>query len=148
MERVFRGFLVHLRTPIMELGVALQRSFSTFPDRQHGAALLLLRVTLSLSLFDWAIRDEAAAADLIALVVNWSVALLAVLVLAGLWTSVAGILISLDQASMAISHHFTLRGHLLLAALALCLAMLGPGAWSVDARRFGRKVFKAGDEGV
>jgi uncharacterized membrane protein YphA (DoxX/SURF4 family) len=31
---------------------------------------------------------------------------------------------------------------LVLAALSLSLAMLGPGAWSLDARRFGRKVFE------
>ncbi|HEX8765158.1 MAG TPA: hypothetical protein VF740_08355 [Candidatus Acidoferrum sp.] len=29
--------------------------------------------------------------------------------------------------------------HLLLAVLGASLAMLGPGAWSVDARLFGRK---------
>jgi uncharacterized membrane protein YphA (DoxX/SURF4 family) len=29
-----------------------------------------------------------------------------------------------------------------LAALSASVAMLGPGAWSVDARRFGRKVFE------
>jgi uncharacterized membrane protein YphA (DoxX/SURF4 family) len=29
--------------------------------------------------------------------------------------------------------------HLLLAALGVSLVMLGPGAWSVDARLFGRK---------
>lgn len=29
--------------------------------------------------------------------------------------------------------------HLLLAALGAGLAMLGPGAWSVDSRLFGRK---------
>jgi uncharacterized membrane protein YphA (DoxX/SURF4 family) len=29
--------------------------------------------------------------------------------------------------------------HLLLAVLAISLAMLGPGAWSIDAQIFGRK---------
>jgi uncharacterized membrane protein YphA (DoxX/SURF4 family) len=29
--------------------------------------------------------------------------------------------------------------HILLGALGIALAMLGPGAWSVDARLFGRK---------
>lgn len=29
--------------------------------------------------------------------------------------------------------------HLLLAALGISLVMLGPGAWSLDARLFGRK---------
>jgi hypothetical protein len=29
--------------------------------------------------------------------------------------------------------------HALLAAIGLCLALLGPGAWSIDARLFGRR---------
>jgi putative oxidoreductase len=33
----------------------------------------------------------------------------------------------------------------LLAALSASVAMLGPGAWSIDGRRFGRKVFDIGD---
>lgn len=31
--------------------------------------------------------------------------------------------------------------HIVLAAVAVSVAMLGPGAWSVDARLFGRKRF-------
>jgi uncharacterized membrane protein YphA (DoxX/SURF4 family) len=31
------------------------------------------------------------------------------------------------------------ESHILLAILAISLAMLGPGAWSVDAQIFGRK---------
>ena len=31
--------------------------------------------------------------------------------------------------------------HIFLAAVAVSVAMLGPGAWSVDARLFGRKRF-------
>jgi len=129
----------------MEMRLALQGRFSTFPDGLPGGGLLLLRVSLSLPMFYWAMGHQVAAPDRLALVLNWAAALFAVLALAGLWTSVTGILISLDQTSIAISHHFTLQGHLLLAALGICLAMLGPGAWSVDARRFGRKVFKAGN---
>jgi hypothetical protein len=31
--------------------------------------------------------------------------------------------------------------HILLAVLTAAVAMLGPGAWSIDARRFGRQRF-------
>ena len=130
------------------MGVTLQRRFSTFPDGLPGAGLLLLRLSLSVPLFYWALSEVLAPPDSVLHVLDWSAALLAVFVVAGLWTSAAAILISLDQASIAISHHFTLQGHLLAAALGICLAMLGPGAWSVDALRFGRKVFKTGDEDV
>jgi uncharacterized membrane protein YphA (DoxX/SURF4 family) len=35
--------------------------------------------------------------------------------------------------------------HLLLGALSAGLAMLGPGAWSIDARLFGRKRIEIAD---
>ena len=62
---------------------------------------------------------------------------LGLLLLAGLWTPVAGTLVAvLEVASL-----FVQRGdpwmHILLATLGAALALLGPGAWSVDARLFG-----------
>jgi putative oxidoreductase len=35
--------------------------------------------------------------------------------------------------------------HIFLAVLAAGVAMLGPGAWSIDARLFGRKRFRMAD---
>ena len=68
------------------------------------------------------------------------------LLLLGLWTPVAGIAVALDELWIAFSPHLSQiyqQGlHLLLAVLAAALAMLGPGAWSVDARLFGRKRFE------
>ena len=59
--------------------------------------------------------------------------------LAGLWTPVAGGV----GAIVAIWGAFWRSGdpwsQILLAILGAGLAMLGPGAWSVDARLFGRK---------
>lgn len=40
---------------------------------------------------------------------------------------------------MAFSRPAAYENHLLLAVLAISLAMLGPGAWSIDALLFGRK---------
>jgi len=55
----------------------------------------------------------------------------------------------LVEAWMAFSPVFANDGErsmrLFLAAAAASVAMLGPGAWSVDARRFGRKVFEIGE---
>jgi uncharacterized membrane protein YphA (DoxX/SURF4 family) len=39
-------------------------------------------------------------------VLDWSAALLALLVIAGLWTPAAATLIAIYQASIAVSHHF------------------------------------------
>jgi putative oxidoreductase len=65
-----------------------------------------------------------------------------VLLLAGLWTPLVGMVLALVEVWIALSHQFAPQGHLLVAALAISLAMLGPGAWSVDARLFGRRVFE------
>ncbi len=64
----------------------------------------------------------------------------------GLYTTVAGVFIFVEQIGMLFFSpgigHSDWWSRLVLAALSLSLAMLGPGAWSLDARRFGRKVFE------
>jgi uncharacterized membrane protein YphA (DoxX/SURF4 family) len=63
----------------------------------------------------------------------------AALLLVGIWTPVAGVLMAVAEFSLAFSDSHDPWIHILLGALGAALAMLGPGAWSVDARRFGRK---------
>jgi uncharacterized membrane protein YphA (DoxX/SURF4 family) len=63
----------------------------------------------------------------------------AALLLVGLWTPVAGMLMGVTELSLAFSHPTDPWIHILLGALGIALAMLGPGAWSMDARLFGRK---------
>jgi putative oxidoreductase len=63
----------------------------------------------------------------------------AALLLIGLWTPVAGVLLALAEIFLAFSHSHDPWIHIVLGALGGALAMLGPGAWSVDARLFGRK---------
>lgn len=87
-------------------------------------------------------------ADAITLTRDWLAAAGGLFVIAGLWTPFVGVFIAVVEAWTAFSEHFTIQGHILVAALGLCLAMLGPGAWSADARLFGRKVFKSGDAGI
>jgi putative oxidoreductase len=72
-----------------------------------------------------------------------------ILLLAGLFTPMAGAVIAIDELAIAFSHNLSqLDGqwiHILLAVLSSGVGMLGPGAWSVDARLFGRKRFDFGD---
>ena len=63
----------------------------------------------------------------------------AVLLLIGLWTPVAGVLIALAELGLALSHPTDPWTYIHIGALGAALAMLGPGGWSVDARLFGRK---------
>jgi putative oxidoreductase len=56
-----------------------------------------------------------------------------------------GTLAALDEGWIAVSLYSLERQdrwiHIFLAILAVSVAMLGPGAWSIDARLFGRKRF-------
>jgi putative oxidoreductase len=58
---------------------------------------------------------------------------------AGLWTPVAGGATAIIGLCGVFSRSGNPWGQLQLAILGAGLAMLGPGAWSVDARLFGRK---------
>jgi putative oxidoreductase len=59
--------------------------------------------------------------------------------LAGLWTPIAATLQVIIEVSIILGQGGGAEMHLLLAALGVSLVMVGPGAWSVDARIFGRK---------
>ena len=66
-----------------------------------------------------------------------------ILLLIGLWTPVVGTLTAIAKLWIAFSRYFSHSGDpwipIMLAALGAALAMVGPGAWSIDARLFGRK---------
>ena len=72
-----------------------------------------------------------------------------VFLLLGLWTPLMGTLIVIDELWVAFSLNSSQPDsrliHILLAVLTAGVAMLGPGAWSIDARLFGRKRFKMAD---
>ena len=61
------------------------------------------------------------------------------LILCGLWTPVAGVLTAVVEAWIVITHPAPQYLAIMSAGLALSLAMIGPGAWSIDARLYGRK---------
>jgi putative oxidoreductase len=63
----------------------------------------------------------------------------AVLLLVGLWTPVAGVLIGVAELALAFLHPTDPWMFIHLGVLGAALAMLGPGGWSVDAHLFGRK---------
>jgi len=65
-----------------------------------------------------------------------------ILLLVGLWTPVAGTMITIVELWMVCSSTGGLGIPIILATLGATLAMIGPGAWSIDAHLFGRKHFE------
>ena len=72
-----------------------------------------------------------------------------IFLIAGLWTPIIGALIALDELWIALTLYSSQPDsrliHIFLAVLTAGVAMLGPGAWSIDARLFGRKRFRMAD---
>jgi uncharacterized membrane protein YphA (DoxX/SURF4 family) len=109
-----------------------------FPSGPAGVALLLLRLSVA-SLIAAMICLNSPVAWL-----SICVAILAVALLFGLYTRFAAALCAALVMLFFLKHH----GHkidvaiVLHAASALAIALLGPGAYSVDAYLFGRRVMK------
>jgi hypothetical protein len=64
---------------------------------------------------------------------------LSLFILAGLWTPAVGVLVLLVQVWITVTGAGDGLMAMMLAVLGGTLAMIGPGAWSIDARLFGRK---------
>jgi len=145
-RRPFEGVEEQREPNTIELGCFLQRLFSTFPNSWPGVGLLLLRVCLGVALIHFASASlSGTPSEPITLAQNSIAGVGAIFLLAGLWTPVIGTLAALDEVWIALSLYSPGRQdtwiHIFLATLAVSVAMLGPGAWSIDARLFGRKRF-------
>ena len=130
---------------MLELGCLLQRLFSTFPNSWPGVGLLLLRLCLAIALLYFGIAGLSNPSEMPVFAQDFIASAGGIFLLAGLWTPVTGAIAALDEALIAISRYSSAREHtsihVFLAILSVSVAMLGPGAWSIDARLFGRKRF-------
>ena len=121
----------------------MQRLFSTFADGWPGIGLLLLRLLTAAALIYFGIAGVPASPPLATLVLQIIGIGAGILLLVGLWTPLVGTLASIAKVSIALSRLFSHSGDpwipIVQAVLAAALAMIGPGAWSIDSRLFGRK---------
>jgi uncharacterized membrane protein YphA (DoxX/SURF4 family) len=120
----------------------LQRLFSTFPEGWPGAGLVFLRAVVAIPCVQQGIAGLLTAHLPALVILQLVTAGAAALLLVGLWTPVAGVVMAVAELCQAFSHPSDPSLPIVLAALGAALAMLGPGAWSVDARLFGRKRIK------
>ena len=121
----------------------MQRLFSTFANGWPGAGLLLLRLLTGVALIDFGIRTISEGPPPLTVVLQSIGIAAGILLLVGVFTPVAGALAAAAKVWIAISRFSSHSGDpwvaLAQATLAAALAMIGPGAWSIDARRYGRK---------
>ncbi|HET9830459.1 MAG TPA: hypothetical protein VFP91_02065 [Vicinamibacterales bacterium] len=118
----------------------MRRLYSTFATGLPGVGLLIMRVVAGGVLLYRGIAGLTGAL-VVGLPTPILIAkiILGVLLILGLWTPVAGALVALLEIGIVVMQPEDPWVHLLLTTLGLCLALLGPGAWSVDARLFGWK---------
>jgi len=117
----------------------VQRLFSTFADGWPGGGLFTQRLLLGAVLLYSCVGCLNAKPVCGTLVPQSIGAIAGVLLLAGLWTPVAGVLTAIVEAWIALSVPNSAVLPAILGALGASLAMIGPGAWSLDAWLFGRK---------
>jgi len=111
---------------------------STFADRLPSPGLLLLRVIVAIALIARCVQ-LVNGESLRAITPHMIAAGVGLFVLFGLWTSVAGTVVAIIELFLAFSHNHDPWLSVLLASVGVALALLGPGNWSVDARRSGWK---------
>ena len=117
----------------------VRRLFSTFARGWPGVGLLLLRVTAGITLVVRSILVLENTPTFGTGYFQIFIATVGLLLIAGLWTPVVATVMVLLELWRIISRHGDLSSDILLCTLALAIALLGPGGWSIDARLFGWK---------
>ena len=123
----------------MQWEAALQRLFSTFADGWPGLGLLLQRLLTGTILLYCGITHLGKASQFVPITPHTIAAGAGILLLVGLWTPVGGALVTIVELWIVSLRVGDPLVPLMLAILGATLAMIGPGAWSIDARLFGRK---------
>jgi uncharacterized membrane protein YphA (DoxX/SURF4 family) len=137
--------------------MALQRTFSGFPTGYPGVALLLLRLVVGgvTSSQAWLLIIAGRGAASIGVMFALLALVIGLMLIVGLMTPIASALLSAGGLLLTINPGVT--GHLLLfesgmarlefIVMSVAVILLGPGAWSLDARLYGRREVKVDGNG-
>ena len=122
--------------------ISLQRLFSTFANGLPGLGLMLQRLVTATILLYGAVAHLSATPEVVSVGPPLIDAGMGILLLVGLWTPVVGAMLAGRELWIMFSTGGDPWMPLVLAMLGVTLAMIGPGAWSIDARLFGRRQIK------
>jgi uncharacterized membrane protein YphA (DoxX/SURF4 family) len=123
--------------------------FSMFPDRSPGAGLLLLRTTAGVVLITQGVAYLSDRSELgfFALVVVSVLSIVGLLLLVGFLTRAVALVTAVIGVNIIIAWFPKVNGAplvtpmtaVLFVVIAIAVICLGPGAYSLDARLFGRR---------
>ena len=119
----------------------MQKLFSAFPGGWPGLGLLLLRALVGITLIAQIVAYVGSTKlSVLSWVVTALVLIIASCLLVGFMTPVAAIVLGLGAIVLAVSSLLETNQTLLnVIVLTIAIALLGPGAFSIDARMFGRR---------
>jgi len=117
----------------------VRRLSSTFARGWPGTGLLLIRVVVGVSLIANVITSFHSSQSLELTILDMLTIADATLFIAGLWTLIAGSSVVMLAVWSIMTGHGSPCPTLLSSAIGASLALVGPGAWSLDAWLFGWK---------
>jgi putative oxidoreductase len=123
----------------------MQRLYSTFANGWPGYGLLILRAACAVYVLcvELPLLTSVGSTEMIVISVAVCAALALIL---GCWTPLAGSIVALFELWRAHTYPKQFLPEILAAVIAFSLTLLGPGAWSVDARLYGRRRISFGDK--
>jgi putative oxidoreductase len=110
-----------------------------FPNGLPGKGLLLLRVVAGALLIHDGFTGMSSGAHAAEIVRQIAEVVTGVFLLVGFWTPIVGAIVLIIQVWIIFAGTDHLAMAIVMATFGAALAMLGPGATSIDAIRFGRK---------
>ena len=117
----------------------MQRLLGTFPNRSAGVALLILRLAVAAALISSARLCPGPETEVLLALSR----ITAVLIIVGWYTpmaAISAILVSLCTFWVCPESRVDAFGiHALMIAILAAISLLGAGAYSVDARLYGRR---------